>query len=71
MAKLPFTFLVVTADWGRELPAGDYTVGRNADPRATKDRDKEPMAWRSSESSDKSNSDLQIDAVPSTVIPIK
>lgn len=34
MTKVPFAFHSVGADWGQHLPAGDYTVGRGADPRS-------------------------------------
>lgn len=37
MAKVAFAFHAVSAEWGKDLPDGDYTVGRGKDPRTPTD----------------------------------
>ena len=38
MAKMPFAFHAVRAEWGGQLPDGDYTIGRGPDPRPMEER---------------------------------
>ena len=40
--KIPYTFAKVRWDKALELPDGDYTVGRGADPRSAAERAADP-----------------------------
>lgn len=44
MSKIAFSFHIVTSDWGKQLPDGDFTIGRSADPRGRGDNDQSNLA---------------------------
>ena len=63
MAKVPFVSHVVPAEWGNQLPDGDYTIGRGANPNSAIESASEPGLSQNGDEEDEHDDEVEHAAV--------